>query len=249
MVPRRGEQCPIENNSYKGYSPPKCTYNAISHIQVKTYTFILKCLHAMDENVTHPIPCPESSPTPSHMHMPSVSIVIYVPSMTIFQNKKILFYKSKSIGQTPIFTCFYQVPCVFVGSQFPGSLHRLHMPSDTFTNIHHWIHMSNSKYQVFHQRGYLSLLAIPNTRIFHFLFLLCNRETHFRCCPILPSPPSNTKHSVDLPIMHSHPFTTMSPCICNERCHWMLYHVTRIMNATWTTQFTLLTGVMDNQIT
>ena len=29
MVPRRGEQCPVENNFYKSYSPPKCTCNAI----------------------------------------------------------------------------------------------------------------------------------------------------------------------------------------------------------------------------
>ena len=49
--------------------------------------------------MTHLVPCPESSPT---------------PSMTIFQNKSLLFYKSKSIGQTPIFTCFYQVSCVFL---------------------------------------------------------------------------------------------------------------------------------------
>ena len=26
---------------------------------------------------------------------------------------------------------------------------------------------------------------------------------------------SNTKHSVDLPFMHTHPFNVMSPCICN----------------------------------
>ena len=84
----------------------KCNY-AISHIQVKTYTFLLKCLHDKDENVTHPVPCSESSPTPSHMHMPRVKTIIYVPSMTIFQNKIFLFYKSKSIRQSPISTCFY----------------------------------------------------------------------------------------------------------------------------------------------
>ena len=123
----------------------KCNY-AISHIQVKTYTFLFKCLHDKDENVTHPIPCPESSPTPSHMHMPSVKTVIYVPSMTIFQNKSFLFYKSKSIGQSPISTCFYQVPCVFVGSEFPGSHRRLRTPSDTFANFHRLIHMSNQEY-------------------------------------------------------------------------------------------------------
>ena len=66
----------------------KCNY-AVSHIQVKTYTFLLKCLNAKDENVTHPVPCPESSPTPSHMHMLSVKTAIYVPSMTIFPKQKL----------------------------------------------------------------------------------------------------------------------------------------------------------------
>ena len=183
MVPRRGEQCPVENNSYKGYSPPKCTCNAISYIQVKTYTFLLKCLRAKDENVTHPIPFPESSPSPSHMHMPSVKIAIYVLSMTIFPKQKLLFYKSKSIGQTPILTCFYQIPCVYVGSEFLGSHRRLRTPSDTFVNFHCWIHMSNQEYWVFHYMGYLSLLAIPNTHIFHFLFLLCDHETHLDIVP------------------------------------------------------------------
>ena len=131
--------------------------------------------------------------------------------------------------------------------------------------FHDWVPKSNQEYRVFHPRGYLSLLDIPNTRIFHFLFLLCNRETHFRHCLILPSPPSNTKHSVDLPCthdipsktkhsvnlptMHSHPFNVMSQCICNARCHCMFYHVTCIMNAIWTTQSTPLTGVMNNHIT
>ena len=92
MVTRWGEQCSIENNSYEGYSLSKCTCNAISHIQVKTYTFLLKCIHVMDENVTHLVPCPESSPTPSHMHMPSVR------SMTIFPKKKAFCF----INQNPL---------------------------------------------------------------------------------------------------------------------------------------------------
>ena len=52
---------------------------------------------------------------------------------------------------------------------------------------------------------------------------------------------SNTKRSVDSSTMHSHPFNAMSLCICNAICHCMLYHVTCIMNATWTTQATPLT--------
>ena len=120
--------------------------------------------------------------------------------------------------------------------EFPGSHHKLHIPSDTFANFHRWIHMSNQEYRVFHSMGYLSLLVIPNTRIFHFLFLLCNRETHFGRCPILPSPPLNTKHNVDLPCTHGiplnlkhsvdlyHALTTMScnvPCINTIQCHCM----------------------------
>ena len=96
---------PSKDNSYKGYFPPKCTCNAISHIQVKTYTFLLKCLHAMDENVTHPVPCPKSSPTPSHMHMSSVKTVIYVPSMTIFQNNFFFCF----INQNPLDNLRYQL--------------------------------------------------------------------------------------------------------------------------------------------
>ena len=95
---------PNKDNSYKGYSPPKCTCNAISHIQVKTCTFLLKCLHVMNENVTHPVPFPESSPTLSHMHMPSVKTVIYVPSMTIFQNNFFCF-----INQNPLDNLRYQL--------------------------------------------------------------------------------------------------------------------------------------------
>ena len=123
----------------------KCNY-AISHIQVKTYTFLLKCLHAKDENVTHPVPCPDSSPTPSYMHMPSVKTVFYVPSMTIFPKQNFLFYKSKSIGQSSISTCFYQVTYVFVGREFSGSHIRIRTPFKTFANFHRWIHMSNQEY-------------------------------------------------------------------------------------------------------
>ena len=151
-----------------------------------------------------------------------------------------------------------------MGSEFPGSHCKLRTPFDTFkTFIAGYICLTKNT-GFFTQVGIYPFLLYP-PRIFHFLFLLCNRETHFGRCPILPSLssntkhnvdlpcthdiPSNTKNSVDLPTMHSHPFNVMSPCICNARCHYLLYHVTCIMNATWTTQSTPLTGVMDNHIT
>ena len=52
---------------------------------------------------------------------------------------------------------------------------------------------------------------------------------------------SNTKRNVDSSTMHSQPFNAISPCICNAISHFMLYHVTCIMNVTWTTQSTPLT--------
>ena len=167
MVPRQGEQCLVENSSYKGYSPPKCTCNAISRIQVKTYTFLLKCLHAKDENLTHPIPCPDSSSTPLHMHMSSVKNAIYVPLMTIFsKTKAFCFISQNPLDKLRYSLFFYQVPCVFMGSKFLESHRRLRTPSDTFTNFHCWIHMSNREYLVFHSMG----VSIPSCYTQHTYF-------------------------------------------------------------------------------
>ena len=43
----------------------------------KTYMFLLKCLHDMDENVTHTHPCLEPSLTPSCMPKPNVSKISF----------------------------------------------------------------------------------------------------------------------------------------------------------------------------
>ena len=53
-------------------------------------------------------------------------------------------------------------------------------------------------------------------------------------CPTIPSPPNQTPNAMLIITMHSHPFNTMSPCICNAMRHCMLYHATCITNATWT---------------
>ena len=208
MVPQRGEQCPVENNSYKGYSTPKCTCNAISHIQVKTYTFQLKCLHAMDENVTHHVPCPESSSTPSHMHMSSVKPVIYVPSM-IIQNKSLLFYKSKSIGQTPIFTCFYQVPCVFVGSEFPGSQSRLCMPSNTFANFIAGCICLTKNTRFFTRWGIYPFLLYPTHVFFISFFFYATVRLILDIVPFYQAH-HRTPNTVSISTMHSHPCHAMS---------------------------------------
>ena len=75
-----------------------------------------------------------------------------------------------------------------------------------------------------------------------FFTTLFNHVTLLDFVPLDRAHPINTKHSVDSSTMHSHPFNAMSSCICNAMCHYMLYHATYIMNATWTTQTTSLTG-------
>ena len=59
--------------------------------------------------------------------------------------------------------------CVFMVSEFPGSLHRLRTSFNTFANFHHWIHMSNQEYRVFHPRGISPYLLHP-THVFFISF-------------------------------------------------------------------------------
>ena len=83
-----------------GYSPPKCSCNATKHSS-KTYMFLLKCLHEMDENVTHPFPLLEHSLTPSRMPKPRVR-------KHCFQTKGFCSYRVsvKSIGQSSDVNCW-----------------------------------------------------------------------------------------------------------------------------------------------
>ena len=78
MIPRQGEQCPVVIISYMGYSPPKCTCNGSTQTHSsKTCKSLLRCLHDMDENVTHPLPCLEPSLTPSCMPKPRVRKTLF----------------------------------------------------------------------------------------------------------------------------------------------------------------------------
>ena len=101
----------------------------------------------------------------------------------------------------------------------------------------------------FTQWGIYLYLLYPTHVLFIFFFFYATLRLILEVISFTKVTQSNTKHSVDLPTMHSHSFNVMSPYICNARCHCMLYHVICIMNAIWTTQSTPLTDVMDNHIT
>ena len=77
MFSRQGEQCPVVELSYMGYSPPKCTCNDSTQIHSSKYMILLECLHDMDENLTHPFPLLEPSLTPSRMLKPNVRKTLF----------------------------------------------------------------------------------------------------------------------------------------------------------------------------
>ena len=131
--------------------------------------------------MTHPVPCPEFSPTPSHMYMPSVKIK---PS---FCSINCHFFKTKAfffINQNPLDNSRYQLA-------FPKFHVFMHLwATDLWvytvgrhTHFQHYYRlsppliMSNRECWVFHPGGGgggggggedLPQLAMPNTHILHF---------------------------------------------------------------------------------
>ena len=133
----------------------------------------------------------------------------------------------------------FKTMCICVGSKFFVSHRRHHKPRHIY-GISPLGTMSDHNWRVFHLRRDPSLLA--NTRYVFSLPLYSTVRLYWTLPHFTEPTQSSTKRSVHSSTMHSYPFHTMSSCICNAICHCMLYHVACIMNATWTTQSTPLTG-------
>ena len=135
----------------------------------KTIQFLLKCLYAMDENVTHLVSCPESSPTPSHMHMPSVKS--YLCSINDHFSKTKAFCL---INQNPLdklrYSLVFTKSRVFLWYRIFGVSLMLLKPRH-FYGLSPLGTMFDHNWRVFHLRGYLSILAISNT-YFSFPFFV-----------------------------------------------------------------------------
>ena len=86
--------------------------------------------------------------------------------------------------------------------------------------------------------GEVSCLLLPDTSFLYHFIQPCNSV---QCHPTVPSAPNQTPNAMLIITMYSHPFNAMSLYICNAMRHYMLYHATCIMNATWTTPTTPLT--------
>ena len=111
----------------------------------------------MNENVTHPIPCPESSLTPSHMYIPSVKTKSSFCSINghFFKTKVFCF-----INQNPLEASRYQ----FSFPKFHVFMHLwatdfwvytagYRTPFQQFFGLSPPVIMSNRECRVFHPRG------------------------------------------------------------------------------------------------
>ena len=110
FFPRRGELCPVEKVSYKGYSPPKFTCNDIIHKIIHTHSY--KICISLYECPCH-APFPESSPTPSHTQLSCMR--------TIFKTKAFCFEihwttsKYQTIGPSRRTLLLDNPPIEFIG--------------------------------------------------------------------------------------------------------------------------------------
>ena len=122
--------------------------------------------------MTYPISCPESSPTPSHMYILSMKTK---PSFCFINGQ---FFKTKAfcfINQISLDDSRYQLEFL----KFRVFMHLWAMDFQVYTTGHrtpfqHFyglsppMIMSNCEFLVFHPRGDLPQLAMPNTHIFIF---------------------------------------------------------------------------------
>ena len=170
--------------------------------------------------------------------------------MTIFSKTKAFCFISQNpldkLQYSLVFTKFHVFSWVANFQGLTTGFTRL--PTLTRTFIVRYICLTKNT-EFFTQWGIYFYLLYPTHVFFIFFFFYATLRLILEVISFTKVTQSNTKHNVDLLTMHSHPFNVMSPCICNARCHCMLYHVTCIMNATWTTQSTPLTDVIDNHIT
>ena len=98
---QRGEQCPVEKTPTRvtpHLSAHECHEYTIKHISVKC---LHECPYVMHEMSS--CPYPESSPTPSHMHMPSVKTIIGSTNDPFSKTKSFFFYHKIPLDKPPMY--------------------------------------------------------------------------------------------------------------------------------------------------
>ena len=118
--------------------------------------FLHKCLHDMDENVIHPLPCLEPSLTPSRMPKPNVRKTSF-SKQKIFVLESIILNFGKYIGLPSEVNCWI----IFTKQSWVRLRDEL---------------LDNSQRQFFGK----SSLEIPFTPIFLFSFMSCTHTYYSR---------------------------------------------------------------------
>ena len=106
----------------------------------------------------------------------------------------------------------FKIMRLYVGSGFLVSHHGLRKPRH-FYGLASIGTISDHNWRAFHPREDLSLLT--ETRHIFSLPFSSTVRLSWTLSHLTEPTQSNTKRSVDLSTMHSHPFHAMSPCICN----------------------------------
>ena len=125
--------------------------------------------------MTHLVPCPKSSPTPSHMHMPSVKTVIGVSPNDLthwttlkylinFLKSSVFLWVTNFQDLTAGFTCF---------------------PTLSRTSIAGYICLTKNKIWVFHPRGGSALSCFTQTHVIYYYYYYCFTPVslNFSRCP------------------------------------------------------------------
>ena len=124
----------------------------------------------------------------------------------------------------------YNLVSSFWATELLGSHRGSLTPSDIF-----WTftcrYVVYPSFQVFHMRGCLSLLALPDTC---FPFMLQPRDIHGTSSSVI-EPAIDTKHSADsVPCTHTHVMRCLLYTNAMQLCHCTLSHAQCMKTSTWT---------------
>ena len=138
MVPRRSEQSPVDISSTKvtPHLSATCNANTYNHTHSSTYTLMYLNVYMSRMQYTPHDSNPESSLTPSYLHITSVKNCQGRPALDPFPKTKAFCFVILDTLYTPNAYLFpYQVLCViytFMGHGFSGSHHRMSQVYTTF---------------------------------------------------------------------------------------------------------------------
>ena len=163
---------------------------------------------------------------------------LWITSNDHFTKQIHLFSNQKLFGCNIVMIIYIHNSCVFCGATIFWCCIASFAHLNTFTGFPLEICITTNTGSFTRWGIYPCLLLLDTSFLYYFIQLydFVGRR------PTVSNSPNQSPNAMLIITIHSHPFNAMSPCICNAMHHCMLYHATCIMNATWITQSTPLTG-------